>query len=334
MSSSTDKSRPVVSVVIDGYNESRSFGTARDTLLALERQTFPLKQVEVVLIGSASQVKEWQTVYSDKTPFGDVRFAVMEHAHYLEMKLRGAELVSGSIVAFSDSDVFPTPAWLASVVEGIQAGADVTIGMSLFKVSNSWRSDSASRLAAASITWGWIIGKKLDPLSHLPVPVGFMDHNVAFRTEIFRRYPPRLDNGRLLNGPLSYRALKNAGVKMILIPKQQVVHYFAWPFWLSKLHFRYGYEVYLLRRLDKTYPNQWIARTGILEPLVTMAWHTLLDVPRWWRVSRLLEVPLRRRIAILPLLLILSLTARGAEMLGMYSTMLARDVMKRWAEAV
>ena len=38
--------KPLVSVVIEGYNESRSLGTAVETLEALQRQDFPLDQVE------------------------------------------------------------------------------------------------------------------------------------------------------------------------------------------------------------------------------------------------------------------------------------------------
>jgi hypothetical protein len=123
-------------------------------------------------------------------------------------------------------------------------------------------------------------------------------------------------------------------VQIALHPNQRVVHSFGWGYWISKLHFRYGYEVYLLRRLDKAYPNQWIARTNIVEPLVTMAWHVLLDVPRWFRVSRLLGLHPSRRLAILPVVIVLSVAARGAEMIGMYSTILAPNAMKRWAEAV
>jgi hypothetical protein len=161
-----------------------------------------------------------------------------------------------------------------------------------------------------------------------------MDHNIAFRAETFRLHPYRLDQGRLLGAPLLYRKLKDAGVKISFNPEQQVVHFFSWDFWLVKLHFRYGYEVYLLRRLDKAYPNQWISRTMIFEPLVTMAWHVLLDVPRWFRVSRLLGVNRIRRLTILPVLIALSTAARCAEMAGMYATIMAPTAMKRWAETV
>jgi hypothetical protein len=113
-----------------------------------------------------------------------------------------------------------------------------------------------------------------------------------------------------------------------------VTHYFAWGYWLKGLHFRYGYEIFMLRRLDKHYPNQWIARTNVLEPVISMMWHILLDFSRWFRVSRLLGIPLLRRISILPVLLGMSCLAHTAEMLGMYSTMVSPESMRNWAESV
>ena len=161
-----------------------------------------------------------------------------------------------------------------------------------------------------------------------------MDHNVAVRADLFRRLLYRTDLGRILASPLLFRTLARSGARIALHPKQQIVHYFSWGYWLSKLHFRYGYEVFVLRRLDTHYPNQWIARTKVFEPVVTMGWHMLLDLPRWLRFSKLLGMGAGRRIALLPAVIILSAIARAAEMVGMYSTILAPKAMKRWAEAV
>jgi glycosyltransferase involved in cell wall biosynthesis len=322
--------RPLVSVVVDGYNESRLLGTVADTLDALKQQDFPLDQVEVVLVGSSAQINEWKKLHSHGTPFLSLETAEANGAHYLELKNIGAQIASGSIIALTDSDVYPKPTWLSSVVEGIRNGADVVVGPSLFKSHKGWDSDVAPRQAAASITWGWIVGKSKN--RHPPPAVGFMDHNVAFRAEVFRSHHYRTDLGRICGAPLLYRALTHAGAKIALQPRQQVVHYFSWRYWM-RLHFRFGYEVFILRRLDKNYPNQWIARTKVLEPLVTMAWHVLLDQPRWLRFSKLLRIGLLRRWALLPVVAVLSVAANASEMAGMYSTMLAPNAMKRWAEA-
>jgi hypothetical protein len=65
-----------------------------------------------------------------------------------------------------------------------------------------------------------------------------------------------------------------------------------------------------------------------------MIWHILLDIPRWFRFSRHLGQSFPYRLACLPLLPILSTLGRGAEMVGMYATMINPEKMKKWAENV
>jgi hypothetical protein len=64
-----------------------------------------------------------------------------------------------------------------------------------------------------------------------------------------------------------------------------------------------------------------------------MAWHVLLDVPQWLRFSELLRVPLWRRLMLIPVVIGMSLLARGSEMIGMYQTIAAPEAMKRFAES-
>lgn len=86
----TPAKKPLVSVVLDGYNETRSLGTAKNTMEALRRQDFPLDQVEVILVGSAAQINGWREIYSDGKPFLCVKTIAAEGAHYYELKNRGA----------------------------------------------------------------------------------------------------------------------------------------------------------------------------------------------------------------------------------------------------
>ena len=328
----TSSKKLLVSVVIEGYNESRSLGTAENTMDALKRQDFPLDQVEVILLGSPGQAKAWKETYSRPAPFFAVKTVTAEGAHYYALKNRGAAMAAGEIIAFTDSDVYPKPTWLSSIVESIGNGADVSVGLSLFKRAKRLDSTSVLRQIAVSITFGYILGKTRD--GGLPEVRGFMDHNVALRAEIFRRLQYRTDLGRVMASPLLFRALTHEGARITLHPRQQIVHFFSWGYWLSKLHFRYGYEVFRLRRIDRDYPDQWIAQTGPFEPLVTMMWHMLLDLPRWLRFSKLLGIGPIRRWGLLPMVVVLSTVARAAEMAGMYATMLAPDAMRQWAESV
>jgi glycosyltransferase involved in cell wall biosynthesis len=328
----TTSSRPLVSIVVEGYNESRSFGTAHNTIEALKRQDFPLERVEIILVGNAAEGAEWRRSYTSPAPFAAIKIVEDEGAQYYALKNKGAQEAAGDIIAFTDSDVFPASTWLAAIVQTITEGADVAVGLSLFKSADGWDANDILRQIAVSITFGYILGRMRQGGS--PEVRGFMDHNVALRADLFHRLQYREDLGRILASPLLFRALMHSGARIALHPGQQIVHYFSWGYWLSKLHFRYGYEVFVLRRLDKSYPNQWIARTRLFEPVVTMLWHMLLDLPRWLRFSKLLGVGATRRLALLPVVVALSGVARTTEMLGMYSTMVAPGAMRRWAETV
>lgn len=317
---------------MEGYNESRKLGTAKDTMEALYQQNFPLKQVEIILIGSSAQTQEWQKLYSGETKFFAVKTVEVSSKQYYEIKNVGSAIASGEIIAFTDSDVRPLPTWIAGIVESISNGADVVIGPSLFRQEGGFSPNSPLMRALASITWGWVVsksenGKELQA-------VGFMDHNVALRANVFQKHQYRTDLGRICTSPLLYRELVNAGLKISLQPLQQAAHHFSWKYWLFKLHFRFGHEVFRLRRLDKQYPNQWIAQTKILEPLVTMIWHVMLDIPRWFRYSSLFSTHFIYRLAVLPIVIFFSVIARTCEMLGMYCTILAPRKIQRWAENV
>jgi glycosyltransferase involved in cell wall biosynthesis len=330
---------PRVSIVIEGYNESRDQGIADDTIAALAAQDYALDRVEIVLVGSADQARSWAARFADPAPFAAVTAVAAEANNYYALKNRGAAVAGGDVIVFTDSDVRQAPTWLGAIMDSMAQGADVSVGISLFKDADGWSARSLWRWIAVSITFGYILGPIRPARARgMPWPDvtvrGFMDHNVAIRAAWFRSDPYQTAHGRVIASPLLFRSLADAGARIVLNPQQRIVHYFNWPYWLHKLHFRYGYEVYRLRRLDPRYPAAWMARTGPLEPFVTLGWHVLLDGPRWLRLSRLMGMPAPGRWAALPAALAFSVVARSAEALGMIATMAAPERMRRWAESV
>lgn len=321
--------RPLVSIVLDGYNETRLLGTASNTIEAVKRQHFPLDQVELIIAASPDQIKALEERYPSAAPFMAIKYVAVADGQYYRLKNSGAKLASGDIIAFTDSDVCPQEDWLSSIVQTISNGSDASVGLSLFKRANGWEPGGTLRDIAVSITFGYILGKISE--KRLPRVRGFMDHNIAFRADLYRRFPYREDQGRVCASPLLFRVMNNSGGTLQLHPNQQVVHYFSWWYWLT-LHFRYGYEVYQLRRLDRSYPKRWIASTGIFEGVLTLIWHMLLNQPRWLRFSELRGYGLFQRIVLLPLVGILSFAANSSEMFGIYATMLRPKAMKRWSE--
>jgi glycosyltransferase involved in cell wall biosynthesis len=327
----TDAIGPRVSVVVEGYNEKLTPGTIARTLDGLRQQEFPLDQIEVILVGSTAQAEAWKSSQPGATAFFRVKAVASPGAHYYALKNEGLRNASADIIALTDSDTCPEPGWLSSIVDGIAGGADVTAGLTLFRSDSGRGPEHPLMQVAASISWGFIVRRgRNGATAHA---AGFLSHNVGFRTRTFRRHPYRTELGRTCAGSFLYKALDQSGAVMLLQPNQRVVHRFSLRWWLLRLHRRFGYEVFLLRRLDPADPKRWLLSVTLIEPLLTMVWHVLLDVPQWLRFSELLRVPLWRRLMLIPVVIGMSLLARGSEMIGMYQTIAAPAAMKRFAES-
>jgi glycosyltransferase involved in cell wall biosynthesis len=250
-------------------------------------------------------------------------------AHYYALKNEGVRFATADIIALTDSDVRLEPGWLSSIVTGVTEGADVCCGITLFSSEDGRGSNHALMQVAASISWGFVVRRALDDKT--AVPAGFLSHNVGFRTSVFRRHQYRTDLGRTCAGSLLYEALCDAGARIVLQPHQRVAHNFSLRWWVFRLHRRFGYEVFMLRRLKPA--AKWLPLFKPVEPLLTMMWHVTLDIPQWLRFSRLLRVPRWRRLALLPAVVGMSVLARAGEMIGMYETIVMPAAMKRFAES-
>jgi glycosyltransferase involved in cell wall biosynthesis len=323
---------PLVSVVIEGYNQARDLGAADNTIAAIAAQDYPLDRIEIVLVGTPEQAEDWHKRYGGgNSPFHRVETVSFSELSYYGFKNSGAQKASGDIIALTDSDVLPRKHWVSAIVENITSGADASMGPTLFGTSDKYDPDSIFMRMAAVVTWGWVLGKR-DKASGLPKSRGFVDHNFAMRGTLPSEFQYRTDLGRIVASPLLFRRIVNAGKSVKVAPKQQAVHYFTWKYWLIGLEYRYGHEVYRLRRLDPDYPNQWIRKTWIFEPLVTYFWHVLLDMPKWFRYNRVISSGPIYTVAWFPLFIGFSAFAHLFEMAGGYATMINPDKVRHWAE--
>ena len=324
--------RPRVSVVVEGYNESLSLGSVDDTMAALLRQDFALGEVEVILVGSPAQAAYWNRTWGASSgPFLRVTALAAAGAHYYALKNEGARCAAGEILAFTDSDALPEPGWIAAIVAAVEGGADVSAGVTLFCDERGRKPDHPLMQVAASISWGFVVGSGRD--ARVVAPAGFLSHNVGFRAATFARHPYRTDLGRTCAGSFLYGSLVESGARIVFQPGQRVAHRFSLGWWVLRLHRRFGYEVLLLRRLDVKGQHGWLDAVKLLEPILTMLWHMALDVPRWLRFGRILGVPAGRRVLLLPVVGVMSLLARGGEMVGMVQTIASPEAMKRFAES-
>jgi glycosyltransferase involved in cell wall biosynthesis len=317
-------------VVIEGYNESRDLGSADDAMQALLAQQFPLRDVEVILVGSAAQVAAWQARWGEGTPFHRVLAVPADGAHYYALKNEGVRHATADVLALLDSDARPEPGWIAALVGAIERGADVSAGVTLFRGDDGRPPSDPMLQVAAAISWGFVLPRGTAPDAP---PAGFLSHNVGFRTATFRRHAYRTDLGRTCAGSFLFADLRASGARIVFEPGQRVAHVFSFRWWVLRLHRRFGYEVMLLRRLAGTEQHAWLKALGWLEPPLTMLWHMALDLPQWWRFAGVAGASAARRALLLPLVVPLSFCARGGELLGMLQTRAAPEEMKRFAES-
>lgn len=314
---------PTVSVLIEGYNDSLDLGSALETVQSVADQTYNLGQVEIILTGSQQQAARWRVALADERRFFAVKI-IGADAHYYRLKNLAAEAAHGDILAFTDSDALPESGWLEAIVRGIEGGAEAVAGLTLFRPEKGSPWPNLA-VVAASISWGFIVG---NPGGR---PRGFLSHNVGFRRSTFEQIRYREDLGRTCAGSFLYDELVRNSLPIRFQPDQRVQHVFTWRWWLKRLHVRFGYEVFQLRRLNPSARYGWTRKLGFVEPLATMTWHMLLDIPQWFRFSRQLGWLWPRRVAYVPWVCLMSLGARSAEACGMYSTIVDPERMRRFA---
>ncbi|HXI43554.1 MAG TPA: glycosyltransferase family 2 protein [Bryobacteraceae bacterium] len=315
--------KPIVSVVVEAYNEEHNALMLHfDTLEAIYRQDFPLDQVELVLIGSSHQIEGWRTPHPAWQAFFQVRLVPVdpENSYYWQLKNQGAEAAEGEFVAFLDSDVSPGPRWLSSVVKGLQNGADVVVGPSMYR-AGQLGPDSPWMLAAALPSWGFMLAR--NGSAQKPQAGALLAHNVAMRRALLLAHPFRMLR-RSFSSTLLYRELVRAGAKVAFQPDQRVAHAVQLRWWLFRRHFRTGWETYDARRIDPAWPRiPALERLKFIEPILLRMGLVCRDACHWFPFSRIVGVPRTRAIFFFPLVMLASVAARFAEMAGMYAALIA-----------
>jgi hypothetical protein len=311
--------KPVVSVVIEGYNEEyNGLAPFPDTVDALLNQDFPLNKVELLLLGSARQVEHWKALDPGGNSFYRVRLISVdpENSHYWQLKNLGGEISEGEIVAHIDSDALPGSHWLSALVSGIESGADVSVGPSLYR-REGCSPDSAWMLTAALPSWSLMLARTAP--GEAPRAACIMAHNVALRREVFLQHKFQTTK-RSYSSALMYFELVRSGVKIAFQPEQKVAHGMTFRWWLGRRHFRTGWETYDGRSTEKDWPRiPVLERIKFAEPVLLRMGLVFRDARHWFRFSRAVGVSWTRAIALFPLAVLASFAARGAEMAGMYA---------------
>jgi len=107
-------------------------------------------------------------------------------------------------------------------------------------------------------------------------------------------------------------------------PMQRAAHSMTLKWWVTRRHFRTGWETYEARKSDEMWPRiRGLDKVRWIEPIILRGGLVLRDTVHWFRFRRVMEIRLLQAWSMLPLVLITSATARAAEMAGMYAALIA-----------
>ncbi len=193
-----------VSVIIATYNRARLL---EETLAMVASQDVPRSvpwEIVVVDNNSADSTAEVVAAFSETAPVL-VRYVFEPRQGLSHARNRGVEEAYGSILAFSDDDVFPAPDWVAQVAAAMDRWNAHGVGGQILP---RWESPPP-----AWLTGNWRLLRRLAimdfegsgplalPLKRQPQVWGA---NMAFRRELFERVGG-FDSRRGVSGPRLFR---------------------------------------------------------------------------------------------------------------------------------
>jgi glycosyltransferase involved in cell wall biosynthesis len=110
-----------VSVIVPVRNDA---GGLRRCLEALREQTFPRDEFEVIVVDNGST----DAIGPVKADFPEVRWLFDNGPGSYSARNRGLREAKGRILAFTDSDCVPSPAWLKEAVGALESGNAAIVG--------------------------------------------------------------------------------------------------------------------------------------------------------------------------------------------------------------
>ena len=185
-------SLPAVSVVIEWENAKLAeLDRARRMLAALAAQLRELRPEmeappELIVLYDREAIPADLIARCVGEAFGDppevaVRVLPTEHAGYYAQKNRGAQVASGELVLFLDSDVVPERGWLAALLSNFR---DPEVAVAC---GNTYVEPAGFYAKAFALFWFFPLRDSAPPAA--PVEAEhFFANNVCFRRELFLRY--------------------------------------------------------------------------------------------------------------------------------------------------
>lgn len=117
---------PFISVIVPTYNRGR---VLPHLFSALAHQLYPADRMELIVVDNSSSDDTEQVVarWARVLPF-EVRFYRKDNKGPAASRNYGAARARGEVLAFTDSDCLPVPAWLRGAARGFGDGAGIVCG--------------------------------------------------------------------------------------------------------------------------------------------------------------------------------------------------------------
>ena len=121
---------PLLSILVESWNaDDEVVDKLRRLLAALEQQTLPFRQLEVVI---AVDVEATTAIAELATDYPNVVVVPLRSTGVFAMNNAALRRARGRHIAYLHSDVVPSPVWAERLVRALEDGADVSVGRTAY----------------------------------------------------------------------------------------------------------------------------------------------------------------------------------------------------------
>lgn len=136
-----------VSVVIPTHGKSGNLG---ETLFSLQKQSFPFKDYEIIVVENGSRANAKQVVEEVNSAYGNrVRYIYEPRPGLHYGRNTGAKVAKGDIVLYTDDDVIVSSHWIEEIYKCYD---DLDVGVVGGKIIGRWEIEPPE--------WVWMFGTK------------------------------------------------------------------------------------------------------------------------------------------------------------------------------
>jgi GT2 family glycosyltransferase len=293
--------RPKLSIVVETWNADHEVSVKlRRLLWALENQSFPFAQMEVIIAADEGGADELVRL-GEGHP--NILVVPMRPTGVFSMNNAALDRASGRYIAYLHSDVVPSSDWAERLVGALEDGADVAVGRT------AYGSGTLSARTASLFDFGHVQSGPDGRATNI------ISNSLALKRDVALAHRFAEQAGSSGGCYLLSRELARAGRKVIYVREAFAAHdddVSGFGFVSKRL--RVGSDLVRLSRLDhgELIREERLLRLGPLAPFAVAAGRVAFDFRRFVRYRH--ELGLRTHQ--LPYVALASVAMRSIELVG------------------